>query len=180
VRIRFASSLVLVALPVCSPAAALGAAGNPTPSNPTPAQIRTAVKQAGRSPDLWATVNVCNTQHHPDTLGIRGQMPALGFSSQLWMTITVDFWDSQQKRFRLDPKVSPHAVAVGKFRFGAHQAGTTINFFPHAGRFQGTILFQWKRFGKVVGHLIRTTTGGHKHVDQSDPRGHSASTCWIS
>lgn len=166
---------MLVVLLFCSPVAALGAGGNPTP-----AQIRNAIKQAGRTPDLWATVNVCNTPHHPKILGIRGQMPALGFSSQLAMTIAVDYWDSSQKRFRLDPKVTPHAVAVGTFRFGAHQAGTTIKFFPHAGRLQGTITFQWKRAGKVIGHLTRTTTGGHKHVDGADPAGHSAATCQIA
>jgi hypothetical protein len=175
VRSRFPPGLVLVVLLFCSPVAAVGAGSNPTPS-----QVRNAIKHLGHSPDLWATVNVCNTQHHPNVLGIRGQMPALGFSSQLSMTIRVDYWNTGQKRFKSDPNVPPQTVAIGTLRFGAHQGGTTIKFSPHAGRLQGTITFQWKRAGKVIGHLTRTTTGGHKHVDGADPAGHSAATCQIA
>ena len=44
-------------------------------TGPTAAQIRIATRRAVNSPNLWATVNICDTTRHPGIVGIRVQMP---------------------------------------------------------------------------------------------------------
>ena len=50
----------------------------------TPAQAR-AVK------DLWATVNVCDTPHSPDQLGVRARMPGDGTHERMYMRFTAQY-----------------------------------------------------------------------------------------
>lgn len=160
-------------------ATAPSALAQPTPPNPTPGQIQRALKDTARSPNLWATVNICNTRRYRDKLGIRGQMPALGFPSQLSMTIGVDYWASPQKQFTPIPRFKKLLVVLGTFSSGAQQGGTTFTFMPHAGLLRGRVTFEYKRAGKTLGSITRNTTGNHKHVDQAHPPGHSAATCTI-
>ena len=44
---------------------------------------RAAVRRAERSRELWATINICSANAKPGggELGVRGQMPSLGFSA---------------------------------------------------------------------------------------------------
>jgi hypothetical protein len=161
-------------------AAASPALGRAPAPNPTRSQIQQALRSAARSPDLWATVNICNTTSYRNKLGIRGQMPALGFPSQLTMTIDVDYWASAQKQFKAIPGFKKQLVVLGTFGFGVQQGGTTFSFEPHAGLLRGRITFEWKRAGKALGYIVRGTTGNHKQVDQAHPPGHSAPTCTIS
>jgi hypothetical protein len=43
------------------------------------AGVASARSQAlAQSPELWATVDICNAPHHPNTIGIRGSMPSDG------------------------------------------------------------------------------------------------------
>jgi hypothetical protein len=159
------------------PASALGsAAGNP----PTPGQVRAAVLRAERSRHLWATINVCNTSAYPDRIGIRGQMPALGFPARLEMRIQVDYWAAAAKRFQPVPGRSASAVArLGTAVGGLQQGGHTFHFKPGSGSLSGTIKFQWMRKGKVIGQISKPATGGHHGVDGGDPPHHSAATCTI-
>ena len=70
------------------------------PGRPTKAQIRTAVARAERSKSLWATVNICNSKRYPDRIGVRGQMPSLGFAAWLSMDIQVQYYsDAHEKHF---------------------------------------------------------------------------------
>ena len=43
-----------------------------------PAASAARTKPPAKSPDLWATINVCDTVLHPDTIGVRGSMPGVG------------------------------------------------------------------------------------------------------
>jgi hypothetical protein len=147
---------------------------------PTPGQVRAAVKRAEHSRQLWATINICNTQAYPDRIGIRGQMPALGFPARLTMTIQVDYWVAAAKGFK--PVPGSNARAVTPLRTvvnGLQQGGHTFHFKPGAGLLSGTITFQWMRMGKVIGQISKKAIGGHHRVDRGDPPHHSAATCTI-
>src|SRR5947209_20193020 len=59
-----------------------------------PARISRAVRNAERSPSLWATINICGSRRHPNDVGVRGQMPTLGFSASLFMVVQVNYWSA--------------------------------------------------------------------------------------
>jgi hypothetical protein len=146
--------------------------------NPTPAQIRSAVSSAERSRSLWATVHICDTKRFPHTIGVRGQMPALGFSSSMLIDVQVDFFDTTTKRFAPVPKASMK-IPLGKVPNGLQQGGATFTFMPHTGLLEAKIQFEWVRGGKLLGSTTRRTTGGHKGADFGDPPHFSAAQCQI-
>jgi hypothetical protein len=167
----FRKIVPLVAILVTVPAA--GALGSP----PTPAQIHAALSHVERSRQLWATINICNTTSHQDQMGVRAQMPALGFPASLSMTIQVEYLAG--KHFRPDPGVKS-VIRLGVLGTKVHQAGHTFQFVAHAGLLTGEVTFQWRRAGKLLGHIARPTTAGHRNADFGDPPGHSVATCRIS
>ena len=64
------------ALAMISAATALGAAPKPNTG----------------SASLWATIDVCNSAAHPDTIGIRGSMPGTGDAHELmYMSFRVEY-----------------------------------------------------------------------------------------
>jgi hypothetical protein len=146
--------------------------------HPSAAQIRKAVRSAEHSKALWATVNICDTKKFPDTLGVRGQMPALGFSSSLSIDIQVDFFDKTQKRFLPVPSAKMK-IPLGRVASGLQQGGATFTFQPHTGLLSATVEFRWMRAGKVLAHTTRRTTGGHLSADFGSPPHFSAPQCTI-
>jgi hypothetical protein len=165
---------VLAALvPVPAFASSLASAG------PTPAQIQTAVASAEHSQYLWATVNICNTRRHRDQIGIRAQLPALGFGSRMSIHIQVEYWTG--KAFRADPNMgATKRVKLGIATNGVRQGGWNFQFGPGAGLLSGLVEFKWTRGGKTIGSFTQTTTRGHgRQVDGAEPPGHSAATCRI-
>jgi hypothetical protein len=173
VSIRVATGALLVVLLAVVATPAPGSADGPTPN-----QIKSAVHSAERSKRLWATINVCDTRKHPHTIGIRGEVPALGFSATISISIGVDFWSEADKRFEPDPNATKK-IKVGPVSHGIHQRGVVFQFAPHTGRLRGTAAFSWTRNGKVLGATKRVTTAPHRDVDFSDPSGFSAATCMI-
>lgn len=163
------------ALAVCGlsgPSAIAASSG----SNPTQAQITKAVRAAERSSGLWATVNLCNNRRYPHELGLRGQMPGLGFASNLQMTFEVYYRSGS--RFKLDHGITQRMSLGSHSGRSLHQTGVTFSF-TSAAVLEGKITFTWKRNGVGLGQITRTTTGHHKHVDFGAPRGHSAARCAI-
>ena len=55
---------------------------------PAAAQAR---RNPVNSPLLWATINVCDTEAKPDTIGIRGSMPGLKRKATLYMRFRVEY-----------------------------------------------------------------------------------------
>jgi hypothetical protein len=172
---RFATSVILFALVAVMPAPAPAR----TPANPTPNQIRNAVRSAKQSRRLWATVNICDTRRHPNTIGIRGQVPALGFPASISISIAIEFFNPTTKRFTPDPGVEK-SISIGNVADGIQQGGVTFRFPRNAGRLRGAATFSWKRGGKLLGSTDRLTTAGHRDADFSDPHGFSAATCTIN
>lgn len=152
------------------------AAGKAT-RRPSAAQIRTAVRRAKRSRNVWATVNICNTKRNRDVIGIRGQMPALGFQTVLIMDVQVYYRSLQTNKYVPDPFVKEH-VLLGPASTALHQDGASFRIVPPA-NLKGQITFSWVLNGKVIASTTRMTKGGVKGVDFADPRGYSAATCVI-
>jgi hypothetical protein len=163
---RTAAALVALAMP----ASAL--ASRP----PGAKQIRAAVQAAQHSRLLWATVNICNTAHHRHTIGIRGQAPSLPFATSMSMRIQVDYWNG--KRFVSDPYATA-SLDLGHRTNEVVQNGANFTFRPSV-VLSGTIEFEWKLAGRVIGRATRLTGHGYKHVAGGDPAGYSAATCRIS
>ena len=97
--------------------------GSPAPKVPRAAQIRTAIQSAERSADLWATINICDTKRHPDSIGIRGQIPSLPFTANLAMEIGVDYYSIPDKRFKPVPGATK-SIGLGAVSTGVHQGGS--------------------------------------------------------
>jgi hypothetical protein len=169
------------ARPLLVAALTLAAAAPVAAQPPSPRQVSRAVAAAEKSPSLWATINICNSHTHRDQIGVRGQMPSLGFSSTMSMVITLNAWSSTQKNFV--PINSPNAVStvtLGSFSRGLEQGGTVFPFQSgETGLWNATIVFTWKRHGKVVGRTPRRTTAGHHAADFGSPPRYSAARCLI-
>jgi hypothetical protein len=167
-----------MALTVAGAAAALALPNAATASGPSPSRIRKAVRTAEHSSDLWATINICNGAHHRDELGIRGQMPGLGFQTQMYMTFEVTYSMSRDGRFKRLPSTKA-TVRVGQTSNRALQVGRTYPFEPSSAWLAARVTFIWKLGARTLGDTTRTTTGKHHHVDFADPRGYSRAVCRI-
>jgi hypothetical protein len=174
-----ASAVVLVA-GVSPPSAA-------TATGPTPAQVRAAVARAEKSKDLWATINACNI---PSTnprgeklIGVRVQMPALGFPSRLYKAVEIEYWSPARKRFlKTDARYPLKSFAIAVH--APQQSGVSFAFTrpPAGGHFllRGVATLEWRIGTRVLGRVVRSTGHGYKHVDFSRPPGYNEATCTIT
>jgi len=81
---------------------------------------------------LWATVNVCDTVGHPDSIGIRGSMPGSGDRAELmFMRFQVQFYTPADKGWHnLGPDGDSGFVPVGSAKFRTRQSGQTFTITP--------------------------------------------------
>lgn len=139
-----------------------------------------------RSPQLWATVNVCDTIRHPDTIGIRASMPGSSFGAreQMYMRFQVQYFRASDNRWHnITNGGDSGFISVGPAKYRVRQAGRLFVFAPPAGgsfELRGRVLFQWRRGGRVKRHAVRLTTAGHTSTAGADPRGYSSDACVIS
>lgn len=177
-------AVAVLAAPVAAPAALAGTATPPARTRagtgaapaPTRAQAQTAVRRAERSRALWATVNICDSRRYPNAIGVRGQMPALGFQSSMSLDIQVNYYSRAKHRF----VPSPHARMTIPLRPSStrlEQGGSTFMFAPRNTRLDATVQFVWRRSGRLLGETTRTTTAGHPDADFGSPPHFSAATC---
>ena len=170
VRSRLTAITILCVL-LAVPAAALARA-------PTRKQIADAVRRAERSRYLWATFNICNTMRHPNAVGIRAQMPALGFRARMSMRFQVTYLSAKDRRFKPVPGAA-RSVALASASNGLYQAGVTFRFAPNAGLLSSTVSFTWALGRRSLGQVTRATSGGHRDADAGDPPHFSAGKCMI-
>jgi hypothetical protein len=153
---------------------------------PTLAQkIQASVKAAESSPDLWATVNccgVCTGLTGTDSVGIRGQMPSLGYTATESMIISVEYWNYDSSTFQ--PADVTQTVTLGQGTNGLHQDGVNFPITPPAPGSQflvrGTITFEWTIASKVVGKVTRDTGHGYANVGYANPPGYTSGTCTLT
>ena len=159
-RVQIITLLALVAAPLAAPHAA-----------------------AADDRDLWATVNVCDTERFPNTIGIRASMPG-SRNGELgrYMRFIVKYFSREDERWRRVPAGGDSGwLYVGRGR-GPRQFGRSLRIEPMSGEpvlLRGAVLFQWRRGDEVVRRARRRTRRGHRSSAGDDPRGYSAARCTI-
>jgi hypothetical protein len=174
VRMRAAlATAVLVAAALITPVAATAAA-------PGQARVARAIRSAERSPALWATINICSSHTYRNDLGVRGQMPTLGFSASMSMEIQVQYWSAAKGRFvPIQSSAATTDLSLGSAKSGLQQDGAVFPFKAHTGLLAATVTFTWTRGGRVIGRTQRRTTAGHRDADFGSPPHYSAAQCRI-
>jgi hypothetical protein len=166
---------VAIASAVAAPAALAQAASD----GPTPAQIRTAIQRAESSTALWATVNICDSPHYPNTMGVRAQMPGLGFAAWLSMDVQVNYYSQTQQRFLPNPYATK-LIRLGRVTTTSlEQGGVKFAFPAGSSPLNATVHFRWMRSGRLLGETRRQTTAGHPGADFGSPPRFSAKQCVI-
>jgi hypothetical protein len=178
VRVAIATTVLVAALVAGSLPASATAGTSPAGADPTPAQIRTAIGRAESAKTLWATVNICNTRADPNVLGVRGQMPSLGFPSWMSMQIHLNYYNLAKKMFVADPGTTK-TIRLGRSAHGLQQGGATYTFKGPTPVLQASVRFIWRRSGQTLGATPATTTGGHPSADFGSPPRFSAASCQI-
>jgi hypothetical protein len=146
-----------------------------------PARIARAVRTAEKSRSLWATVNICSSRRYPHALGVRGQMPTLGFSASMSMVVQVNYWSAAKRRFLpIQSKLASTRLSAGSAATGLEQDGAVFPFTAHTGLLNASVTFIWTRRGKVIGQTVRRTTAGHSDADHGSPPHYSAAQCRIA
>jgi hypothetical protein len=171
---RFLATTSLILSATAALAASPALAGSPPP-----ARIRAAVRRAESAQSLWATVNICNSPHYRDDVGVRGQMPALGFAAWLSMEIKLYYYANSEKRFLPVQTRGTKLVRLGRFSSGLQQSGALFSFSPHQPMLKATVTFIWRRSGQLLGQTTRSTTAGHPSADFASPAHYSAAACTI-
>jgi hypothetical protein len=144
--------------------------------------VPAAFAQQDADPALWATVNVCDTERHPDTIGIRGSMPGNGRSGdRMFMRFTVQFQASDGSWRRLSQGGDSGWESVGNGTWEQRQSGYSFQVRPaeRSVRLRGLVRFQWRRAGRVVRREVRATEAGHRSTAGADPRGWSRGVCVV-
>jgi hypothetical protein len=146
-----------------------------------------AAAQAAAADDArepWATVNVCDTDAAPDTVGIRASMPgSRSGREERYMRFVVEYHSRADERwYRIAAGGDSGYLSIGKGR-KARQFGRSFRIEPLAGQpvlLRGRVLFQWRVKGAVVRRASELTRKGHRSNTGDDPDGYSASTCTIT
>jgi hypothetical protein len=127
---------------------------------------------------LWATVNVCDTPAHPDTIGIRASMPGAPRRAHASMRFSVQY--RTPNGWRAVSHADSGWRRVGTTHGAAIESGWSFQFKPQPVTLRGVVRFRWRRNGHIVRHARRTTTAGHDSRPAGDPPGYSAASCALS
>jgi hypothetical protein len=110
---------------------------------------------AASGPELWATVNICDTPRSPDAMGVRASMPGNGTRQRTYMRFRAQYWSRSREDWAPvgGSGVSPW-VSVGKARYERRQAGWTFEFAPPPQgvtfTMRAIVEFQWRRVEEPV------------------------------
>jgi len=137
----------------------------------------------GHSEQLWATIDVCNPDDQPDTVGIRGSMPGDGQPHDtMYMHFRLQYMSSTAKRWvDLASGAQTGFVALGSAKV-ARQTGWSFRLASGQPMFElrGVVTFQWRHGATVVYSLSRPTTVGHHSLAGADPPSFSAAVCSVA
>ncbi len=144
------------------------------------APARPSFTPLAKSPELWATVDICNAPHHPNTIGIRGSMPTDGHPHDaMYMRFLVQSLDVTTKQWTdLGKGADSGFVPIGSAA-STQQAGRTFELKPTPSTYtlRGQVEFEWRRRGHAVHLVSLPTTAEHKSLAGAEPKGFSAATC---
>ncbi|MGZ6697006.1 MAG: hypothetical protein ACXVFL_15365 [Solirubrobacteraceae bacterium] len=152
-----------------------------------PAAARIAPAAGKVSPDRpWATVNICDTQAHPDAIGVRGSMPGLRTRrTHMYLRIRMQFQQADRTWADLGAAGDSGWLDAGKSRSRVRQVGRTFTIVPpQTGQapyvLRARVAFEWRRGAVVYRRAQVFTTAGHHGVAGGDPPGFSAALCRIT
>jgi hypothetical protein len=140
---------------------------------------------AATSSLLWATVNVCDTAAHPDTIGVRGSMPGNGVrAQQMYMRFQLQYFAADdQKWHNIGTTGDSGFISVGSAKYRQRQSGRNFTVQPPrkgAFRLRGAVTFEWREGTEVVRRQRKRTTAGRGNTAGADPKGFSAATCDVA
>jgi len=153
-----------------------------------------APAQAGH-PDLWATVNVCDTAAFPDAMGVRASMPGNGTRQRMYIRFNASWYDrSRDAWYPVRGTGRSRWIYLGTARYRARQSGWTFQFAPpRPGTdfvVRGVVEFQWRKRRKpkrgraarevVVDAARANTRHGIPNVPAGDPPGTSEGLCVVN
>ena len=149
------------------------------------AALPAAGESAGRTaPAAWATINVCDTETHPNQIGIRGSMAGIARRTRMYMRFRVQYQDMDGRWQTVASGADSYWHKVAEGRRGAYDAGWTFEFKPPASGgahvLRGLVSFQWRRAARVVERARRITESGHPGTAGAEPPEFSARTCEIA
>jgi len=135
-------------------------------------------------PEVWATVNVCDTAKHPNAIGIRASMPgAKRRSVRLYMRFRVQWKDPTDGLWHnLIDQGDSGFISVGRPKGGARRQGGFL--FPFEApakplRLRGRVDFDRpSRVAGLFSHPVSTFIDGFGRR-RPDPKGYSAATCLL-
>jgi hypothetical protein len=139
-----------------------------------------------KSPLLWATVNICDTENHADTIGVAASMPLLKHANRLYMRFRLQYWDESDRLFKPVPGLAADSDWELAGRVGpdarVRRAGHDFTIAaPSKGAYvvRALVTFEWRRGKKVLLSARRVTTAGHPKTAAADPKRYSAAACSI-
>ena len=130
-----------------------------------------AVPAAAAERELWATVNICDTEAHPSEIGIRASLPA----RTVRLRFRVQYRDSADGRWRW-----VRGASSGWHKARARESGWSFEVAGDGTRIlRGVVNYRWTRRGGKVVRRTRVTEVGHRSSAGADPADFSAATCRI-
>jgi len=145
-----------------------------------------AADARGRTPVVWATVNVCDTRERPNQIGIRGSMDGLARPARMYMRFRVQYQtrEGEWRTLKSSPLTDSRWVRIASGRRGVHDAGWSFEFKPPATGgahvLRGLVVFEWRRGKRVVEHARAFTEAGHPGTAGAAPADFTAETCEIA
>jgi hypothetical protein len=133
----------------------------------------------------WATINVCDTTQHPDTIGIRASMPGSGRSDgRMFMRFQVEYFDPSTNDWALGDRTADSGFrSVGSTKYSHRESGWNFAIVPPTDgqtyRLRALVTFEWRTGRRVVRRVRLRTRSGHPTNTGADPRGFSAAECRI-
>jgi hypothetical protein len=134
-------------------------------------------------PDLWATVNLCDTPSKPGAVGVRVSIPREKGAPQQWARIRLQWFDGTKRAWRLVRSGGDAGFARIGIGTRLVEGGTTFTFpLPKPGSrivLRGLVDVEWRDGTEVVDHARLTTTAGHRDGKDRQRRV-SRSSCEIT
>jgi hypothetical protein len=138
---------------------------------------------SAKHPDLWATVNLCDSPAKPGAVGIRVSIPREKGAPQQWARIRLQWFDGNARAWRLVRSGGDAGFARIGIGTRLVQGGTTFTFpLPKPGSrivVRGLVDVEWRDGDEVVDHARLQTTAGHKNAKDKQRRV-SRSSCEIT
>lgn len=161
-----------------------------TVSSPADAKDRPTAAKKQRSitasPRLWATVNVCDTRRHPNTIGLRASMPGSGKRGErMYVRFRLEFFKESDGTWNeLGPSGDSGFLRLGSAKYTRRETGRNFVLAPppegRTYRVRGLVDYEWRRGRKVVRKAEKRTRPHKGRITGADPKGFSAAECTIT